>query len=93
MKRLLLIGTLLVMYVMVVVTTQLFSGNTGKIRGKIISKKSSDPVAFVVVQIKGTTMGAQANQDGEYIIINVPPGRYELCATLLGWGTVCVTEL
>lgn len=93
MKRLLLIGTLLVMYVMVVVTTQLFSGNTGKIRGKIISKKSSDPVAFVVVQIKGTTMGAQANQDGEYIIINVPPGKYELCATLLGWGTVCVTEL
>ena len=93
MKRLLLIGTLLVMYVMVVVTTQLFSGNTGKIRGKIISKKSSNPVAFVVVQIKGTTMGTQANQDGEYIIINVPPGKYELCATLLGWGTVCVTEL
>ena len=93
MKRLLLIGTLLVMYVMVVVTTQLFSGNTGKIRGKIINKKSSDPVAFVVVQIKGTTMGTQANQFGEYVIINVPPGKYELCATLLGWGTVCVTEL
>ena len=93
MKRLLLIGTLLVMYVMVVVTTQLFSGNTGKIRGKIINKKSSDPVAFVVVQIKGTSMGTQANQFGEYVIINVPPGKYELCATLPGWTTVCVTEL
>ncbi|MGB5107701.1 MAG: von Willebrand factor type A domain-containing protein [Candidatus Zixiibacteriota bacterium] len=93
MKRLLLIGTALVIYVLVVVTTQLFSTNTGKIRGKIINKKTKDPVAFVVVQLKGTTMGAQANKNGEYIIINVPPGKYEICASLHGWGTVCVTEL
>jgi len=93
MKRLLLSGIVLVIYVLVVVTTQVFSTNTGRIKGKVIDKKTKDPVAFVVVQIKGTSMGAQANQNGEYLIINVPPGKHELCATLTGWNTVCVVEL
>ncbi len=93
MKRLLLIGTVLVMYVLVVLTAQIFSTNTGKIQGKIINAKSKSPISFAVVQIKGTTMGAQADQNGEYIIINVPPGAHELCVSLTGWKSLCITNL
>ncbi len=93
MKRLLLSGIVLMIYVLVVVTTQVFSTNTGRIKGKVINAKTKDPVAFAVIQIMGTTMGAQADQNGEYLLINVPPGKYELCATLTGWTKVCVQEL
>ncbi len=93
MKRLLLSGIVLVIYVLVVVTTQVFSTNTGKIKGKVINAKTKDPIAFAVIQISGTTMGAQAGPNGEYLIINVPPGKYELCAMLTGWTSSCVKEL
>ena len=93
MKRLLLSGIVLVIYVLVVVTTQVFSTNTGRIKGKVTDAKTKDPIAFAVIQISGTTMGAQADQNGEYMIINVPPGKYELCAMLTGWTSSCVKEL
>lgn len=93
MKRLFLSGIVLVIYVLVVVTTQVFSTNTGKIKGKVINIKTKEPVAYAVIQLSGTTMGAQADPNGEYLIINVPPGKYELCATLTGWVSSCVMEL
>jgi Ca-activated chloride channel family protein len=93
MKRLLLIGTALVVYVLVVLTTQIFSTNTGKIKGKICSADSANPVPYAVVQIMGTTMGAMADSLGEYTIVNIPPGKYELCAQLVGWTKSCVKEL
>ncbi|MBK7092695.1 MAG: carboxypeptidase-like regulatory domain-containing protein [bacterium] len=93
MKRLLLSGIVLVIYVLVVVTTQVFSTNTGRIKGKVINIKTKEAVPYVVVQLQGTTMGAQAGPDGEYLIINVPPGKYEMCATLTGWTSSCVKEV
>lgn len=68
-----------------------FAATTGRLRGKITDKKTKAPVPFAVVQVEGTTMGAQASVDGEYIIMNVPPGVYSVRASLTGWGTV-VTE-
>ena len=58
MKRLLLSGIVLVIYVLVVVTTQVFSTNTGKIKGKVINAKTKDPVAFAVIQIIGHNYGS-----------------------------------
>ncbi len=66
----------------------LFAGNTGKLRGKLINSKTKEPLPFGVVQIDGTTMGAQADANGEYIIINVPPGTYNVTAKLQGYQSV-----
>ncbi len=65
-----------------------FAGSTGRVKGKITNKKSKEAVPFAVVQIDGTTMGAQADPNGEFLIINVPPGMYSITATLTGWTPV-----
>lgn len=81
-------NVLVLMLLALFTSASVFAGSTGKIRGKIINKKSKEPVPFAVVQIDGTTMGAQADPSGEYIIINVSPGMYSITATLTGWTSV-----
>ncbi len=65
-----------------------FAGTTGKIAGVITDKETGERLPGVAVTIEGTTMGAAANEKGEYFILNVPPGLYTLKATLIGYTPV-----
>jgi outer membrane receptor protein involved in Fe transport len=76
-----LLGLLVVLFASSVV----WAGTTGKIRGRVINEGTKDPVPFAPVRIEGTTMGALTDSDGEYIIINVSPGKYDLIAEAVGY--------
>lgn len=65
-----------------------FAGTTGKIAGVIKNKDTGEQLPGVAVTIEGTTMGAAANEKGEYFILNIPPGVYKLKATLIGYTPV-----
>ncbi len=93
MKRFLLTAAIAALWLLAVVASQVMSGETGKIRGKVINKSTKQPIASAVVVINGTTMGAQADSLGEYIIVNVPPGKYALTASVAGYSSVRVVEL
>ena len=43
--------------------------------------------------IVGTTMGAAADIDGNYFIINIPPGNYELKASSIGYSPMNVKNV
>ncbi|MBI1938333.1 MAG: TonB-dependent receptor [Ignavibacteriales bacterium] len=64
----------------------MFSQTTGKIAGKIVEKNTSEALLGANVSIVGTTMGSAANLDGEYFIINVPPGQYDLKVSMIGYA-------
>lgn len=66
------------------------AGNTGKIAGKVIDAKSKEPLVGANVVIPGTVLGAATNIDGNYTILNVQPGVYNLRASLLGYDPVTV---
>jgi outer membrane receptor protein involved in Fe transport len=65
--------------------SSVFAGTTGKIRGKVINKKTKEAIPGAPVQIEGTTMGALSGPDGEYMIINVPPKVYNVVSKLVGY--------
>ena len=65
-----------------------FAGTTGKIAGVIKDKDTGEQLPGVAVTIEGTTMGAAANEKGEYFILNIPPGVYKLKANLIGYTPV-----
>lgn len=67
----------------VVLTTN--AGTVGKIAGRITDSENGEPVIGAAVQIEGTSAGAAANIDGEYYILNVPPGRINLRVSALGY--------
>lgn len=59
----------------------------GAITGKVVHKLDGGAVAYAIVQIDGTTIGAQADPNGEFAMHNVPPGTYTLTTQLTGWCT------
>jgi hypothetical protein len=71
----------------------LWAGVTGKIAGIVKDKDTGEPLPGVTVVILGTTMGAAANEKGEYFILNVPPGVYKLKASLIGYTPVEVEQV
>ncbi len=71
----------------------LIAGETGKIAGIIIDKETGEALIGANIQIVGTNMGAAANLKGEYFIINVPPGTYDLQASFLGYKTEIKTNV
>ena len=63
---------------------------TGKIIGKVIDAKTNDPLPGANVVIQGTTMGAATDTKGDFFIINVPPGTYDLRVQMIGYQTYII---
>lgn len=66
----------------------LIAQTTGKIAGKVTDAETGDPLVGTNVVIEGTTMGAATGLEGDFFIINVPPGLYTLRIQMMGYKTV-----
>jgi len=71
----------------------LFAGTTGKIAGKVIDKNTGEPIPFVNVIIEGTNFGAASDIEGEYVILNLPPGKYNVKAQAIGYQAQIVQNI
>jgi hypothetical protein len=73
-------------------TTAAFAG-LGKIAGTIKDAQTGQPLPGVNVTIVGTTMGASTDLEGRYFILNVPPGTYQLRASIIGYEPVVISNV
>ncbi|HAD81041.1 MAG: hypothetical protein A2509_04420 [Candidatus Edwardsbacteria bacterium RIFOXYD12_FULL_50_11] len=71
----------------------LFAGTTGKIVGTVTDSETKEPVPGAVVELLGTSIGANTDLDGRYFIVNVPVGTYSLKARMMGFETVTITNV
>lgn len=71
----------------------IFAGITGKIAGKITDKNTGEPIPFVNVIIEGTNFGAATDLEGEYVILNLPPGKYNVKAQAIGYQSQVVSNI
>lgn len=55
----------------------------GEITGVVTDELSSIP--FANVYLNGTTLGTSSDEDGNYVIKNIPAGKYKLRATVVGY--------
>lgn len=71
------------------------SSTTGRgvIRGTIRDATDDSPLEFANVLVEGTDFGTSANLDGEFELRNVPPGRYNLRFSFIGYQTAIVFEV
>lgn len=76
---------LLVFLLCVLVPISLFAGTTGKISGRVVDKETGEPLSGANIMIEGTSLGAAADADGYYFIINIPPGLYSVRAQMIGY--------
>lgn len=71
---------------------------TGTVRGKVVEASTGEALAaanLILFDSGGasTGMGAMSSRTGEYVIINVPPGRYTLRASMMGYAYQEVRDL
>ncbi len=62
------------------------TAQTGTITGTTINGENGEPLSDVQVSVEGTRVGALANNQGRFLILNVPAGEHEVVAQLIGFG-------
>lgn len=67
--------------------------NVGKVAGMVTAAATGEPLVGVNIEIVGERMGAATDIDGVYFILNVPPGKYELQASMIGYKTMKVLDV
>ncbi len=69
---------------------QLFAGTTGKLTGVVTDARTGDPLPGANILIDQTSLGGAADADGNFIILNIPPGTYTIKVSYLGYETLLV---
>ncbi|MCG3157148.1 MAG: hypothetical protein DKINENOH_03779 [bacterium] len=77
----------------VLLPTLLLAGTTGKIKGKVVDRETGEPLLNATILLVGTSMGAAADLNGEYVVVNVPIGVYEVRASFIGYREVTISNV
>ncbi|MBU2502430.1 TonB-dependent receptor [bacterium] len=68
----------------------LLAGTTGTVAGTVTDQEGR-PVVAATILVIGTRLGAYADAEGSFNILNVPPGTYEVRASRLGFNPVTIS--
>ncbi len=61
-------------------------GQTGQITGQVMDRATQQPLVGAQVFLEGTGIGALSQDNGRYLILNVPPGTYVVSVRMLGFA-------
>ena len=73
-------------YIIIFFSSYLFSQGLSSISGFVRDDTSGEPISYANVFLSNSTLGAATNQDGYFVISNIPVGKYEVNATMIGYG-------
>ncbi len=84
----------LILLIVGFISTQIFAQtNRGTIKGIVIDAESGEPVVGANVFLVGTTLGAATDMEGNYIIANVPAGKYEMIVSHILYAKVRIPDI
>jgi len=64
------------------------AGTSGKVSGEVIDSETGEPVVGATVRVSETNLATKTDDDGEFFIINIPVGKYDLTVTSVGYEAV-----
>ncbi len=85
--------TLIYVVFLLLFSSLTFAATTGKIAGTVTDEETGEKMVGVNVYIQGTHLGASTDIDGNYFILNIPPGSYAVIAEMIGYATTNVTAV
>jgi hypothetical protein len=65
----------------------------GKITGKVTEKETMEPLIGANVVIEGTSFGSATDVNGDYVILNVPAGTYEVKVSYIGFQGAVISNV
>ena len=72
--------------ILIFFSSYLFSQGLSSISGFVRDGTSGEPISYANIFLSNSTLGAATNQDGYFVISNIPVGKYEVNATMIGYG-------
>ncbi len=78
---------------LVVALNTLFAQTAGKISGIITDAQTGEPLIGTNVVVLGTSLGGSTDLEGTFFILNVPPGKYNVQASMLGYEKVIMRDV
>ncbi|MEZ0540738.1 carboxypeptidase-like regulatory domain-containing protein [Fibrella arboris] len=61
------------------------------LRGRVVNAADEQPVPFCSVFLANTTKGTTADEHGNFVLPNLPPGRFDLVVSSVGFETLAST--
>lgn len=71
----------------------LLAGTKGKISGKVSDKLTGEPLPFANVLIINTNQGAATDSKGNFLILNIDPGKYDVRISMIGYKDLRITDV
>ncbi len=68
-----------------------FAQSSGKIEGTVLDGDTGDPLPGASVALVGTQLGTITDADGNYFIIGVPVGSYDVQASFVGFSSSVIS--
>jgi len=78
---------------LLLISSAVYGGTTGKISGKVIDKETNEPIVGANVIIEGTYYGAATDLEGYFYINNISPGKYIVKVSAIGYHKVTVENV
>ncbi len=66
---------------------------TGKISGTVTDAETGEPLIGVNILVKDTEFGGATDVDGEFFILNIHPGVYNIEARYIGYATTTIQDV
>ncbi len=61
---------------------------TGTITGITRHADTQERIPFANIQVKGTSWGTSTDENGEFVLVNIPEGSYTIVASVVGHNTM-----
>ena len=71
----------------------IFPGTTGKISGIVRNIETEEPLIGVNVILVSTPLGAVTDENGRFTLLNIPPGYYQIRASMMGYSKYLINDL
>ena len=75
---------------LVLLSSALMAGTYGKISGRVVNAENNEPLVGANVMVQGTGLGSFTDDNGYFVILNVPPSSYNIVASMVGYTRTIV---
>ena len=70
-----------------------FAGTTGKLSGLVTEANSNNNLIGCNILINDTDLGTASDINGEYFLLNIPPGVYTVKFQMIGYETLIINNV
>ena len=82
-----------ILSIIVLVSQFTFAGTTGKLVGRVTAKETGEPLIGANIMIEGTILGAATDLDGNFYILQIPPGTYSIRFSMIGYQSLIINDV